>query len=78
MMRVNVQISDGVNCKIDHAVAGEKMQHVIQESNARVQVSDTGSIQVQLQFNLCFARFAVNLSGARHSTESTKSLAKPD
>jgi PHP family Zn ribbon phosphoesterase len=63
-MLINVQITFGFEIQIEAAVPRKKLQHVIEEANARRDLVRAGAVQIQAGADIGFGRVAVQSGGA--------------
>ncbi len=86
VMRIDLEVTLGLNLQIHQPVAGDLLQHVLEKGHARLQARRTGAVQIQAYLNLrlqCFAtdlglafrHFAVRVGVHRASCNHTSALA---
>ena len=63
---VDVEVAAGGDAKIERAMLGQEFQHVVEEADARFDVSLARSIEVQLEVDLGFVGLALNSGSAAH------------
>ena len=51
-MRIDVEVAFGVDRKVDQAVAGEQIEHVVEEPDAGARRGLAGAVEVQRQADL--------------------------
>jgi len=56
-----VQVAHGVDVQIDQAMAGDLIQHVVEETDAGVQLGGTRAIQIDAHGDLGFGGVACDL-----------------
>ena len=57
-MLVDVQVAPGLDAEIEQPVVCKQREHVIEESDARIDLRPAGAVQVQGQFDVRFVGFA--------------------
>src|SRR5262249_56792005 len=65
VMLVYMEVAARLHLKIEKAVAGEALQHVIEEGHAGADRAVSGSVELEQDFDFGLARFALDLGHAR-------------
>ena len=63
---IDFKIAIGANLEVEQSVAGQQIQHVIKETDSRLNVALARTIQIQLEFDLSFFGSTLNAGGAHH------------
>ncbi len=71
-MEIDMQVALGAHLQVDHGMAREAFQHVVQKADAGVDVGFAGAVQVQRDGDLGFAGFAFD-GGGSHGASGGKS-----
>ena len=64
MVAVDMQIAHGLNVQIHQTVAGNLVQHVVEEADARRQLGFTRAVEVELDSDAGLGRVAADFGGA--------------
>jgi len=64
VMLIHVEIATGTHEQIKCSVTRDEFQHVVEEANACCDARFSAPVEIQLQTNVCFVRFAVNCGSA--------------
>jgi hypothetical protein len=67
VVTIDVQIAFTGNVQIYQSMPGNLVEHVVQKTDACVQLGQPGAVQVQGDADLRFGRLASDFSGAGHS-----------
>jgi NaMN:DMB phosphoribosyltransferase len=62
---IDVSVAPGRDLQIEQAMAGELVEHVVEEGDAGVHLAATGAIEIQGHVNIGFAGDAMDLAGTR-------------
>jgi hypothetical protein len=71
MVLVDVQVTLRVNGQVEARVARKAVEHVIEEADARGDVTPPGAIEVQDDLDLTLACFAADVGRARDVLHSS-------
>ena len=64
VMLVHVEIAASLHLQIESAVTSDEFEHVVEEANARRDAGISTAIEIQLQMNVGFVRFAMDCGSA--------------
>src|SRR5262245_44797382 len=70
MVRVDLEIADGLHPQVDQRVLGQRVQHVVVEPDPGGDVATAGAVQVDLDDDLGLAGLAFDPRGAAHRWSS--------
>jgi hypothetical protein len=66
VMLIHIKIATGVHVQIKCAMTRNEFQHMVEEANASGDASFSAAVEIQLETNVRFVRFAMNCGGAWH------------
>src|SRR5690606_8912360 len=65
---INLQIPIGSDIKIDQTVTGKQREHVIKKTDTGIDFGNTGSVQIETEFNLGLRRLTADGSCTSHGS----------
>ena len=68
VVTVDVQVALGLHLQIDQAVAGDLVQHVVEEGNAGIELGTAGAVQIETDRDLGFEGISGNFGLPHGST----------
>lgn len=66
VMLIDVEVALRFDCKIERAVTGDKIEHVIEKSDSGRYARFAASVDIQAQCDFCLVRLAMDCGGAWH------------
>jgi hypothetical protein len=74
VVAIDVQIALGLDVEVDQAMAGNLVEHVVEETDAGRELGGAGAVDVQAHPDLGFVGFAGDIGGAVGHKISFKAL----